>query len=309
MSAPGAAVDIGTNSCRLLVVDGDGATVTRELTITRLGAAVDATGRLDDAAIDRTIDVLARYRTTWEEHGVDGRVRIAATSAVRGAEDRDRFLDRVHETTGVTPEVIDGEEEAALSFRGATDALDLTGSVAVLDVGGGSTELVVGGAGQAPDAAASVELGSVRLTERLMGGDPPSAAEIAQVRMECASRVDEAASALRVAGIDPLPVPRLVGVAGTVTTLAMLEARRPSYEEGAVHGIPLTVDQVRVWSDRLLRATHDEIAALGPVQSGREDVIAAGVMIVRTVMERLDFDVLTVSEADSLDALAAGLPV
>lgn len=307
MSGARAAVDIGTNSCRLLVVDGDGATLTRALAITRLGEGVDQTGELSDAAIERTAETLGRYREQWERHGVDGSVRIAATSAVRDAEDRDRFTARVREVTGVDVEILDGDTEAALSYRGALASLDLEGSVAVLDVGGGSTELVVGGATESePDAVVSLQLGSVRLTERLMGGDPPSNAEIAQVKMECAARIDEAASSLRVAGIDPLPVPRLVGVAGTVTTLGMLEARRPRYEEGAVHGIPLTIDQIRLWSDRLLRSTRAEIAAMGPVQEGREDVIAAGAMIVRTVMERLDFDVLTVSESDSLDALVTG---
>jgi exopolyphosphatase / guanosine-5'-triphosphate,3'-diphosphate pyrophosphatase len=300
-----AAVDIGTNSCRLLVIDGDGASLVRRLQITRLGAGVDADGRLDDEAIERTAAVLAAYRELWEDHGADGRVRIAATSAVRDAEDRDRFGDRVRATTGVELEIIDGDTEAALSFRGATDALDLDGWTAVLDVGGGSTELVVGDAHRDPDASVSLQLGSVRLTEQALGTDPPTEGEIARARMTCADRVDEAASALRVAGIGPRHVPRLVGVAGTVTTLGMLEARRPAYEDGAVHGITLSVEQVRAWSDRLLRTSSSEIARLGPVQAGREDVIAAGALIVRTVMERMDFDRLVVSEADSLDALAA----
>lgn len=305
MSGVRAAVDIGTNSCRLLVIDGDGAPLVRRLEITRLGAGVDANGRLDDEAIERTVNALAAYRDLWEDHGAGGRVRIAATSAVRDAEDRDRFRERVHEATGVELEIVDGDTEAALSFHGAVDALDLEGWTAVLDIGGGSTELVVGDAAGEPDASVSLQLGSVRLTEQALGSDPPTEGEIARARMTCADRVDEAASALRVSGIGPRHVPRLVGVAGTVTTLAMLEARRPAYEEGAVHGITLPVEQVRVWSDRLLRTSSTEIARLGPVQAGREDVIAAGVLIVRTVMERMDFDRLVVSEADSLDALAA----
>lgn len=302
MGAPRAGVDIGTNSCRLLVVDGDGEPLIRDLVITRLGRGVDETGRLDDGAVRRTLDTLKRYRDTWREHGVDdSEVRLAATSAVRDAEDRDRFLEAVRDLAGTDAEVLTGDEEAELAYRGAVASLDVEGGVVVLDVGGGSTELVVGGA--TPEGAVSMQLGSVRLTERILQDAPPTAPQLAAARIEIAERISEAATALRVRGLEPRSVDTLVGVAGTVTTLGMLVMRQPAYKEGAVHGREIDLATVREWSDRLLRMSTDEIADLGPVQSGREDVIAAGVLIVRSVMERLRFPRITVSEADSLDGL------
>lgn len=302
MGDPRAAVDIGTNSCRLLVVGDDGATLARDLIITRLGRGVDETGHLDDGALADTLDALAAFRETWQEHGVDdGAVRVSSTSAVRDASDRERFVDGVRGLTGREPEVLTGDEEAELAYRGAVASLDLEGGVVVLDVGGGSTELVVGAA--EPEGAVSMQLGSVRLTERCLIDAPPTAPQLAQARIEIADRLAEAATALRVRGLEPRSIDTLVGVAGTVTTLGMLVMRQERYREGAVHGREVDLATVRDWSDRLLRMTTPEIAALGPVQAGREDVIAAGVLIVRGVMERLRFERLTVSESDSLDGL------
>lgn len=302
MGGPRAGVDIGTNSCRLLVRGADGETLARELTITRLGRGVDETGHLDDDALGHTLSTLEQYRSIWEEHGVgEADVRIAATSAVRDAADRDRFVEGVRSTTGVTPEVLTGDEEAEVAYRGAVTSLEVDSGVVLLDVGGGSTELVVGGA--EPEGAVSMQLGSVRLSERILKDAPPTAPQLAAARMEIADRIGEAATALRVRGLEPRSVDTLVGVAGTVTTLGMLAMRQPDFRVGAVHGREVDLPTVRDWSDRLLRMSTEEIAALGPVQSGREDVIAAGVLIVRTVMERLRFERLTVSEHDFLDGL------
>lgn len=295
-------MDIGTNSCRLLVQAADGTTLARELTITRLGRGVDETGHLDDEALGLTLSTLEEYRTTWQGHGVEGDgVRIAATSAVRDAADSERFVEGVQSIAGVTPEILTGDEEAEVAYRGAVSSLDVEGGVVLLDVGGGSTELVVGGA--EPEGAVSMQLGSVRLSERILQDAPPTAPQLAAARMEVADRIGEAATALRVRGLEPRSVDTLVGVAGTVTTLGMLAMRQSEFREGAVHGREIDLTTVRDWSDRLLRMSTDEIAALGPVQAGREDVIAAGVLIVRSVMERLKFERLTVSEHDFLDGL------
>lgn len=295
-------MDIGTNSCRLLVVDGGGDTLARDLVITRLGHGVDEHGHLDDEALQRTLGTLQDFRLTWRGHGVEDKaVRIGATSAVRDAADRDRFVEGVRAIAGHDPEILSGDEEAELAYRGAVASLDVGAGVVVLDIGGGSTELVVGGA--EPEGAVSMQLGSVRLTERILQDSPPTAPQIAAARIEVAERIGEAATALRVRGLEPRSVDTLVGVAGTVTTLGMLAMRQSSYRQGAVHGREVDLATVRDWSDRLLRMTSDEIAALGPVQAGREDVIAGGVLIVRSIMERLRFERLTVSERDSLDGL------
>jgi len=173
-----AAVDVGSNSVRLLVVDGDGHRLTRRIVTTRLAAGVDRTGRLDDAAIARTLAVLDDYRRDWVERGV-GRVRITATSAVRDAADRDRFVAAVDATTGVTREVSDGDEEAALAFAGATAGVAIEHPVAVVDVGGGSTEVVVGDATGRLGASVSMQLGCVRVTERDLVHDPVVADDLA----------------------------------------------------------------------------------------------------------------------------------
>lgn len=302
MDGPRAGVDIGTNSCRLLVRGPDGATLARELTITRLGRGVDGTGRLDDGALELTLSTLDDYRAIWEDHGVDrAGVRIAATSAVRDAEDSGRFVEGVKDVTGLTPEILTGDEEAEVAYRGAITSLDVDGGVVLLDVGGGSTELVVGGA--EPEGAVSMQLGSVRLSERILKDAPPTAPQLAAARMEIADRIGEAATALRVRGLEPRSVDTLVGVAGTVTTLGMLAMRQSEFRAGVVHGREVDLTTVRDWSDRLLRMSTEEIAELGPVQTGREDVIAAGVLIVRSVMERLRFEWLTLSEHDFLDGL------
>ena len=305
-TAPVAAVDVGTNSVRLLVLDEQGRPATRRMRITRLGAGVDRTGHLDDEALERTLEALGEFRDVWAGHGVVDRVRITATSAVRDAADRDRFFDRVRRATGVEAEVITGEQEAALAYTGATSALVVEEPAMVLDVGGGSTELVVG----APDggvlASVSLQLGCVRLTERLLPSDPPDAGELAAAREEVVARLDEAERRLG-AGAGPRDVRSVIGVAGTATTLAGLYLDLEAYDPERIHGTRVPAGALRDLAVQLAAAPAAERAAMGPVQPGREDVLHGGALIVAAVVDRWGFDELVVSEADYLDGSAHGL--
>lgn len=297
------AVDVGTNTMRLLVVDEDGATITRELEMVRLGEGVDATGTLDDAAIERALAALARFRDRWRGLGLlDSRVVLAATSAVRDATDRDRFLDAVRELVpDIDVRVLSGDEEAAGAFRGVAASLPaVTRPLAVLDVGGGSTELVVSDVDDHVVASVSLQLGSVRLTERHMPSDPPTDAQVLSAISEIHAQLTRGVEQLRPAVDD---VSTLVGVAGTVTTLAALRDELGTWQDGRTHGRVLTAADVLLVSNDLVVADRPVIAARPEVQSGREDVIAAGSLIVRGVLDVLRIGELVVSEADGLDGL------
>ncbi|HLX89496.1 MAG TPA: exopolyphosphatase, partial [Acidimicrobiales bacterium] len=218
-SAPVAALDCGTNSTRLLVVDSTGRALDRQMRITRLGEGVDATGRLAVGAIDRTVAVLADYRRRMDELGV-GRARMAATSAVRDAANAEAFFSAARRATGVEPELLSGDEEGRLSFAGATAALAPgmggAGPVLVVDIGGGSTELVVGEPGHPADArAVSMDVGCVRVTERFLAHDPPLPAELEEAEAAVGGLMRAARDALPVLEPDGL----LIGLAGTVSTL------------------------------------------------------------------------------------------
>jgi len=298
-----AAVDVGTNSVRLLVAEpADGAplaTVERLMTITRLGAGVDATGHLDDAALARTLDCIAGYAERWRQLGAE-RVVISATSAVRDAADRQRFFDGVRARTGVDAIVLSGEEEARTAFRGATAGLAADGPTLVVDIGGGSTELILGE--REPQAMTSRQLGCVRLTERCLHSDPPSADEIAAARGEIRAELDAAAQA-----VDLTAAAALVGVAGTVTTLGALHLRLERYEPERIHGTRLPTEALTALTERLAAMTVAERAALGPMAPGREDVIVGGALILDEIVRRCGVDEVVVSEADGLDGLALGL--
>lgn len=303
MSGARAAVDVGSNSCRLLVVGADGDPLVREMEITRLGKGVDERGHLDDGSLEATLGVIAHYRDLWESHGVAPRaVRIAATSAVRDAEDRDRFFDAVRERTGVEAVVLSGDEEARATFRGVAARLDVPAPLVVLDVGGGSTELIVGGRDGDVAAAVSLQLGSVRLTERLLRGDPPSADEIHAAREEVLARLEEGRRRLADRGADAVDG-TLVGVAGTVTTLTALHLDLDVYDPDVIHGTRLPRGVVDALTDVLLRMPVADRAGLPQVSAGREDVIAAGALIVRGVMGRFGHGELVTSEGDILDGL------
>ncbi|SDJ00006.1 exopolyphosphatase / guanosine-5'-triphosphate,3'-diphosphate pyrophosphatase [Frankineae bacterium MT45] len=305
-----AAIDCGTNSVRLLINsifnDSEYGTATRQLAremrIVRLGQDVDRSGRLAPEAIERTRLALVEYRQLIEYHEVDT-VRMVATSATRDAENREDFVAMVQATLGISPEVVSGVEEARLSFSGAVAGFDsLTGPVIVTDIGGGSTELVRGEATQPALAAFSMDVGAVRLTERHLHDDPPTPQQVV------AAQADVAAALLVAAGsVDLSAGATLVGVAGTVTTLAAMALNLTAYDSAAIHGSKLTRAQVAELTDWLSRATHDERAAVPVIHPGRVDVITAGALILCAVMDAVNAGEIVVSEHDILDGIAASL--
>jgi exopolyphosphatase / guanosine-5'-triphosphate,3'-diphosphate pyrophosphatase len=304
---PHAAVDVGSNSVRLLVLAADGSRITREMTVTRLAAGVDRTGHLDDEALARTLETIAAYRDRWREHGVTDRVRIAATSAVRDAEDRDRFFAGVREVAGIDAEVLSGSQEASLAFAGAIGAVDVDRPAAVIDIGGGSTELIVGDPQDRVVGDVSLQLGCVRLTERHLRDDPPSPEQVRAARCMIAERLDAADEVLAGQGTALRDAAVLVGVAGTVTTLGALHLGLDAYEETLIHGAVVPAGPLDTLTERLVAMPASERAALGPMQPGREDVIHGGALILTEVVARYGFDAVVVSEADGLDGLAATL--
>ncbi|WP_370323723.1 exopolyphosphatase [Euzebya sp.] len=299
-----AAVDIGTNSARLLIADVDPAAglrpIDRRLEIVRLGQGVDATGRLADEAIARTADAVRAYAAAWRAADVE-RVRITGTSAARDAANAAEFADAVAAAAGLRPEVLSGEEEARLAFLGATATLSgHPGPYAVLDIGGGSTEVVVGD--HDVEASTSRRMGCVRLTERVLTADPPTMDQVDTARALVHAELDEVDAA-----VAPGRAATLIGVAGTVTTLAALHAELDGYVEGAVHGTSLAAAAVSELAERLLSTSAAAIGRLGPVQPGREDVLAAGALILDEFVGRFGFADVVVSEADVLDGLAMTL--
>ncbi|GGK14684.1 hydrolase [Pilimelia terevasa] len=298
-----AAVDCGTNSIRLLVADlhsGGARPLVREMEIVRLGQGVDRTGMLAPAALERTRAALARYAALIREYDC-ARVRMCATSATRDAGNAADFRDMVTATLGVPPEVISGTEEARLSFAGAVAGLVAPGPHLVIDIGGGSTEFVLGG----PDGvthARSVDIGCVRMTERHLHGDPPTAAQVAAAEADIAAAVDEA-----LAAVPARTAATFVGLAGSVTTVAALALGLPAYDPDRIHHAVLTADDVaRVTAD-LLGSTVAARRARPVMHPGRADVIAAGALVLRTVLERTGHPAVTVSEHDILDGIAASL--
>ncbi len=300
-----AAVDCGTNSIRLLVADvcaGSKIDVHREMRVVRLGQGVDRTGELAPEAIERTRVALVDYAATCRDLGAE-RIRMVATSASRDARNRDDFRAMVLEVLGAEPEVISGDEEAALSFDGATRGLDpAEGPFLVMDIGGGSTELVLGtvvaGRGSV-DAARSVDVGCVRLTERHLAGDPPALHEVASAEAD----VDNALVLVR----QVVPVERArtaIGLAGSVTTVAALALDLAEYDSERIHLSRLSAADVRDVTDRLLAMTRDERAALPVMHPGRVDVIGAGALVLRVLVERLGLPEVLVSESDILDGIA-----
>jgi exopolyphosphatase/guanosine-5'-triphosphate,3'-diphosphate pyrophosphatase len=303
-----AAIDCGTNSLRLLVADVDAAAgtlvdVERRMEVVRLGEGVDRTGRLAPQALQRTFAVVDAYAARCYELGVE-RTRFVATSASRDAENRDEFVEGVRERLGVEPEVIRGSEEATLSFAGATFELladDVAGPFVVVDIGGGSTEVVRGE--HEVEAALSVDVGCVRLTERHLHDDPPTPGQVVAARVDVEAALDRVAEAVALQGVRTL-----VGLAGSVTTVAAAALDLPTYDATRTHRARLTVEQVHEACDRLLAMTRAQRAALPYMHPGRVDVIGAGALVWRCVVDRLVqesgiTDVL-VSERDILDGIA-----
>ncbi|HWD51478.1 MAG TPA: Ppx/GppA phosphatase family protein [Acidimicrobiales bacterium] len=304
---PVAAIDCGTNSTRLLVVDEHGRPLERLMRITRLGEGVDATGKLSVDAIDRCVAVLSEYRQVMTGRGVV-RARMVATSAARDASNGPVFLAAAAEATGVTPELLSGREEGALSMAGAVAELDPgDGPFLVVDIGGGSTELVVGSGPADGDHdvdvdVASLQMGCVRLSERYLTSDPPLPGELAAAEAMVVATLEEAIAA------HPrlLDARRLVGLAGTVSTLSSLAHGLATYERNRVHHSVLTGEQVLSWYRTL--AAEDRTARLARtgMVKGREDVIVGGAMILHLVMARFQMRECLVSEADILDGMVAG---
>jgi len=311
-----AAIDCGTNSIRLLVADpptepgGELVDLARRMEIVRLGQGVDRTGRLAPEAIERTRVALAEYAAQIGALGA-GRVRMVATSATRDAANAADFRDMVRATLGVDPEVITGAQEARLSFTGAVRGLP-SGRYLVVDIGGGSTEFVLGDstvddaanngpAGGGP-AAISVDMGCVRMTERHLRDDPPSADQIAAATLDIEVGVDKALTAVG----EPAGA-TLVGVAGTVTTVAGIALGLPRYDPERIHHARVSTVDVRRVADELLGMTHEQRLAVPVMHPGRADVIGAGALILKLILDRAGVPELVASEHDILDGIAYSL--
>lgn len=306
-----AAIDCGTNSIRLLVADADPGTgqlvdLDRRMEIVRLGQGVDRTGRLAPEALERTFAACREYAEVIKEHGAE-RLRFVATSASRDAENRDDFVRGVLDILGVEPEVISGDQEAEFSFTGATRELkghpDMPGPYLVVDIGGGSTEFVVGD--DHVRAARSVDVGCVRMTERhlvrdgVVSADPPTEAQLAAIRADIEAALDLAEETV------PLrEAHTLVGLAGSVTTVAGIALGLDAYDSAAIHHSRFPYARVAEIADMLVRSTHAERAAIPVMHPGRVDVIAAGVLVLLAIMERAGAAELVVSEHDILDGIA-----
>ncbi|HEX3751307.1 MAG TPA: Ppx/GppA phosphatase family protein [Streptosporangiaceae bacterium] len=299
-----AAVDCGTNSIRLLIadVDPDRATladVDRQMEIVRLGQGVDTTGRLAPGALDRTLKALSGYAALITDRGAEA-VRMVATSATRDAANADEFVRRVTEILGTGPEVLSGDEEARLSFLGATAELgpQVSSPYLVVDIGGGSTEFVLGPGGEVTSAL-SVNIGCVRMTERHLQADPPSTAQITAATADI-----DAAIARAAAVVDATQARTLVGLAGSVTTVAGIALDLPGYDPERLHHAQITATQVHEVATRLLAQTRAERARIPVMHPGRIDVIGAGALILDRIMTRLGFTEVLVSEHDILDGIA-----
>jgi exopolyphosphatase/guanosine-5'-triphosphate,3'-diphosphate pyrophosphatase len=305
-----AAIDCGTNSLRLLVADVDLrarslADVDRRMEIVRLGQGVDATGRLAPDALARTLRALTGYAGIVAAAGATA-VRMVATSATRDAANAADFVAGVRAVLGVAPEVLSGEEEARLSFTGATLELAAGPGQApppylVADIGGGSTEFVLGDAAGVT-AAVSVDIGCVRMTERHLHGDPPAPAEVAAARADIDAALDVVAAKIPVAGARTL-----AGLAGSVTTVAALALGLDSYDAARIHHSRIGVGQVRAQTARLLAMPQAERARLAVMHPGRVDVIGGGALVLTAIMDRFGFGEVLVSEHDILDGIAWSL--
>ncbi len=302
-----AAVDIGTNSIRLLVADVDGSgrdaklrPLDRRMRITRLGQGVDRARALAADAIDRTVDVLREYRAALNDHHVE-RLRATATSAARDASNRDEFFASVRDVLGAMPELLSGEEEARLSFLGATADLDAPAPYLVVDIGGGSTEFVLGA--EYPTALASLDIGCVRITEQFLVSDPPAPEELANAIATVRDLVAEV----------PRLVPgaanaaTLVGLAGTITTIAAVEQGLPEYDAERIHHFRLTRDAAEEVFRTLATETAAQRAHNPGLEEGRVDVIVGGAVVLVSILRVLGFEEVLVSEADILDGLVRSL--
>jgi exopolyphosphatase/guanosine-5'-triphosphate,3'-diphosphate pyrophosphatase len=297
-----AAIDVGTNSTRLLVAEEQAEgfrPLERRLTITRLGQGVDRNRLIDPEALRRTIETIADYVASCGEYEV-ATIRVTGTSAVRDARNRNEFFEAVRALTGKDPEMLSGEEEARTTFLGAVSDLSESGPVLVVDIGGGSTELILGR--EEPEALVSLDIGCVRMLEKHLFSDPPAPHELDSLRAEVTAELESAAIQLGVP-----PGSRLVGVAGTVTQLATLQAGAAVYDPDITHHAVMSHGDVRRLARRLASLPYEKRARIKGLDPGRVDVIVAGAAILQQVMETFDMAEVLVSEKDILDGLVLDL--
>lgn len=297
-----AAIDVGTNSTRLLVAEdsvGGFRPLERRMIITRLGEGVDKRKVLSPEALHRTFEAIADYAATCGELGVE-RLRVTGTSAVRDAHNREEFFEGVRKLTGAEPELLSGEQEAQATFLGTLSDLQETGPVMVVDIGGGSTELIVGR--REPERLVSLDIGCVRMFEKHIDSDPPGPEELAALREEVTGLLEDVKEDLEVP-----PGFRMIGVAGTVTQLATLKTGLPVYDPDITHHFVLSHGDVRQLSRRLNSLTYDQRKRTKGLEPGRADVIVAGAEILLAIMETFDAAELLVSEKDILDGLVLQL--
>jgi exopolyphosphatase/guanosine-5'-triphosphate,3'-diphosphate pyrophosphatase len=296
-------VDCGTNSIRLLIADIEGNNfreVTRQMQVVRLGQGVDETNQFHPDAISRTFAAVDLYAGEIARRGVE-KLRFCATSATRDALNRAIFVDGVKERLGIEPEVISGEEEARLSFAGATREFNKADApFLVVDIGGGSTEFVLGS--DSVDSAISVNIGCVRMTERHFQSDPPTQDEIAIARRDIQNAID-----IAYASVDIKSAKTLVAVAGTATTVAAAALDLPEYDRYAIHLSHSSAEQVHSVSNRFLTMTREERAVLGYMHPGRVDVIGAGSLVLSEIMKATGAKEFVASENDILDGMAWSL--
>jgi exopolyphosphatase/guanosine-5'-triphosphate,3'-diphosphate pyrophosphatase len=296
-----AVVDIGTNSTRLLIADVDGGSVEeldRRTTVTRLGEGLEATGRLSDAAMARVADALAGYREAIDSHGAERAVAVA-TSAMRDAANGPDFRDEIERRFGMDARTISGDEEARLTFLGATAGRDADAATLVIDIGGGSTEFVTGRPGADPDFHVSTRMGSVRHTERHLRTDPPTAAELDALAAEARAIVEADVPAEVRAGVDAG-----IAVAGTATSLAAIDQQLDPYDPDKVHGYLLSGERCEALVARLAALTVAQRRELAGLHPDRAPTIVAGAAILLESMRAFGLDAVEISESDILHGAA-----
>ena len=302
-----AAIDCGTNSIRLLIADIDDGKLTdvvRTMIIVRLGEGVDQSGQFSQAALQRTFAAVETYADLITKHEPT-QIRFVATSASRDVSNRAEFVAGIVSRLGIEPDVISGDEEAELSFLGATadlvnDANPPEAPFLVVDIGGGSTEFVLGTT--RPTAAISTNVGCVRMTERHLVSDPPTATQISAATADIEAAIDLAWEAVPVAQAHSL-----IGLAGSVTTVAALALGLSKYDPSAIHGSRISASEVHRVTQDLLAMTRADRAKLGPMHEGRIDVIASGALVLDRIMARAEMAEVVVSERDILDGIARAL--
>lgn len=299
-----AAIDCGTNSTRLLVAEPDGSgglvQVERRMQITRLGQGVDRSGSLADEAVDRTLAVLREYRSAMDELGVGDDVRITATSAARDADNRARFFDGAGQIVGARPELLSGDDEGRLSYRGATAGLDPSeGPFLVFDLGGGSTEFAVGPDPIRCDGALSLDVGCVRVTEKFLEHDPPRPEELTAVISLTEAYLDDVTRELPASHT----ARTVVGLAGTVSTVAAVEIGLETYDRERVHHFGLTHEAAEDVFRTLATEARDDRRHNPGLEAGRVDTIVGGCCVLVAIFRYFALDRVLVSEADILDGL------